>query len=181
MTRMRSLTLLALAAALAASGGVALATQNKSTVRVPGGLALSECAGFEDWAAVSVSQPEDKINVIVANPTMIQAYRAGIPGNGKPFPDGSRTAKILWKAKQDAALPNAAKVPDVLSGIGCMVKDSSRFAEGGGWGYAQFDYVAASDTLTPNTVAQGNDAKCGIACHTITKNTDYVFTAYGKR
>jgi hypothetical protein len=32
--------------------------------------------------------------VILANPVMINAYRAGVPGNGKPFPDGSKMAKI---------------------------------------------------------------------------------------
>ena len=33
------------------------------------------------------------------------------------------------------------------------------------------------DDLPP----QGNDAKCGFACHTIVKAKDYVFTAYPKR
>ena len=61
-----------------------------------------------------------------------------------------------------------------------MVKDDKRFADGGGWGYAVFDYNAASDTFTPGTTAgtppQGNDAKCGFACHTRAKARDYVFT-----
>lgn len=181
MRRVPHLAAVCLAAAVAVSGGIALATQNKTTVSVPGGFALNECAGYEDWAAVAVSQPEDKINLIVANATMIAAYRAGVPGNGKPFPDGSKIVKMLWMAKQDSALPNVAKVPGTLSGIGCMVKDSRRFPEGGGWGYAQFDYVPTTDSLKPNTSAQSNDAKCGIACHTIAKSADYVFTAYAKR
>jgi hypothetical protein len=66
-----------------------------------------------------------------------------------------------------------------------MVKDSKRFADGGGWGYAMFKYDAASETFTPGTQAdhppQGNDAKCGVACHTLVKKQDYVFTEYGKR
>ena len=53
-----------------------------------------------------------------------------------------------------------------------MVKDSERFPDGGGWGYAQFDYDAASNTFTPNTSIQGNDAKCAVACHTIVKAKD---------
>ena len=60
-----------------------------------------------------------------------------------------------------------------------MVKDSKRFADSGGWGWAAFRYNAASDTFTPATMAdqppQGNE------CHTIVKNRDYVFTDYGKR
>lgn len=51
----------------------------------------------------------------------------------------------------------------------------------GGWGYAQFDYDPASDTLAPNTSLQGNDAKCGHACHEIAAAKDYIFTAYGAR
>ena len=66
-----------------------------------------------------------------------------------------------------------------------MVKDSKRFADSGGWGWAAFDYDAASDTFTPSNAAskppQGHDAKCGFACHTQVKNRDYVFTEYGKR
>ena len=31
--------------------------------------------------------------MILANPVMIDAYRAGVPDNGKPFPDGSKMAK----------------------------------------------------------------------------------------
>jgi hypothetical protein len=48
-----------------------------------------------------------------------------------------------------------------------------------------FDYNATSNTFTPGTTAatppQGNDAKCGFACHTRVKAKDYVFTEYGKR
>jgi hypothetical protein len=137
-----------------------------------------------DWPVVAVSQPEEpdvKLTVIVANPAMIDAYRAGIPGNDKPFPDGSKVVKILWTPKQNAVAPFAVKVPDTLACVGCMVKDSSRFTDIGGWGYAQFDYDPASDTFTPNTSLQGNDAKCGAACHELAAATDYGFTACGKR
>jgi hypothetical protein len=73
--------------------GIALATQDKYSVQVPGGLSLSECRGYEDWADVAASHPADKTNVIVANQMMIDAYRAGIPGNGKPFPAGAKAVK----------------------------------------------------------------------------------------
>jgi hypothetical protein len=86
-------------------GGIALATQDKYSVQVPGGLALAECRGYEDWADVAVSHPADKINVIVANQVMIEAYRAGIPANGKPFPDGAKAVKIHWKPKQSTEAP----------------------------------------------------------------------------
>ena len=122
--------------------------------------------------------------VILANPVMINAYQAGIPGNGKPFPDGSKMAKIHWNPKMLETFPTAT-VPASLHDVDFMVKDSKRFADSAGWGWAAFKYDAASATFTPGTLAdeppQGNDAKCGLACHTIVKTRDYVFTDYGKR
>jgi len=168
---------------IAAAGSAALAAQDKYAVEVPGGLALSECRGFEDWAAVSVSRPEDpeRLNLIVANPEMIAAYLAGFPGNGQPFPDGSKIMKMLWQPRTNEVAPFAVQEPDVLTGIGCMVKDSARFADTGGWGYMQFDYDPASRSFRPNTELQGNDATCGAACHQAAEATDFVFTSYAAR
>ena len=167
----------AVAIMLAVFGSRAISAQDKYTVRVPVGLAFSEFRGYEDWATVAVSQSRDLFAVILANPVMIAAYRAGVPGNGKPFPDGSKMAKIHWKAKKSAEAPDPATVPDTLHDIDFMVRDSKRFAATGNWGYAQFDYDTASETFKPN----GTGAGCGYACHTIVKDKDYVFTAYGKR
>jgi len=184
MNRMQMLSLRFAVAGLAiTSAGVVLA-QDKYTVKVPGGLAFSEFRGYEGWQLVSTSMDGNLIAAIVANPAMIDAYKAGIPGNGKPFPDGAKMAKIHWDPKKLDTFP-AATVPGALHDVDFMVKDSKRFADSGGWGYAVFDYDAKADTFTPGTTAdnppQGNDAKCGFACHTIVKGRDYVFTDYGKR
>ena len=164
--------------------GAAISAQDKYTVSVPGGLAFSEFRGYETWQLVSASQDGPLMAAIVANPVMMAAYQAGVPGNGKPFPDGSKMAKIHWNPKKLETFP-AATVPGTLHDVDFMVKDATRFKDSGGWGYAVFDYDAKSDTFTPGTLAdnppQGNDAKCGFACHTIVKNRDYVFTDYGKR
>jgi Cytochrome P460 len=165
------------AVVLAVLGGKAISAQDKYTVQVPDGLAFAEFRGFEDWATVAVSQTGDKIEVILANPVMIEAYRAGVPGNGKSFPDGSRMAKIHWNAKKMAEAPAPTTVPDTLHDIDFMVRDSRRFPDTGGWGWAQFNYDTASDTFTP----LGTGTSCGYQCHTIVKAKDYVFTAYGKR
>jgi Cytochrome P460 len=169
---------------LAVLGGMALAQQDKYTVRVPGGLAFSEFRGYEAWQVVSISQNGPLMAAILANPVMIDAYAAGIPGNGRPFPDGAKMAKIHWNPKKMETFP-AATVPGTQHDMDFMVKDSTRFADSGGWGYAYFKYDAASDTFTPATSAdqppQGNDAKCGYLCHTIVKTRDYVFTEYGHR
>jgi hypothetical protein len=163
---------------------LAMAAPDKYTLKVPNGLAFSEFRGYEAWQVVSISQDGSLIAAILANPVMIKAYSAGIPGNGKPFPDGAKLAKIHWNPKKMETFP-AATVPGTQHDMDFMVKDSKRFADSGGWGYAVFDYDAASDTFTPGTLAgkppQGNDAKCGFACHTRVKTRDYVFTEYGHR
>ena len=169
---------------LALFGSLALAQQDKYTVRVPGGLAFSEFRGYEAWQVVSISQDGPLMAAILANPVMIEAYAAGIPGNGRPFPDGAKMAKVHWNPKKMETFP-AATVPGALHDVDLMVKDSTRFADSGGWGYAVFKYDTASDTFTPGTTAdqppQANDAKCRFVCHTIVKTRDYVFTEYGKR
>ena len=158
--------------------GAAIAEQDRYTLQVPGGLAFSEFKGYENWQAVSVSQTEHAFALILANPVMIDAYRAGVPGNGKPFPDGSKMAKIHWTPVQSSDAPDpSTKVPGTLNDVDFMVRDSKRFADGGNWAYAQFNYDAPSDTFTP----LGTGTNCGFACHTIVKAKDYVFTAYPKR
>jgi hypothetical protein len=77
---------------LASFSGRAVSAQDKYSVRVPGGLAFSEFRGYEDWQAISLSRNEKAVAIILGNPVMINAYRAGIPGNGKPVPDGARMA-----------------------------------------------------------------------------------------
>jgi hypothetical protein len=178
MTKISSAATVIGAAALAVLGGRAVVSaQDRYTVQVPDGLAFSEFRGYEDWQVVAVSQSGGLIEVIVGNPAMIGAYKAGIPGNGRPFPDGVRMAKIHWNAKKSAEAPEPTTVPDTLHDIDFMVKDSRRFASSGGWGYAQFNYQAASDTFAP----EGTGSDCGYTCHTIVKAKDYVFTAYPKR
>src|SRR4051812_4274867 len=84
---------------LAILGGRALSAQDKYTVQVPGGLAFSEFRGYESWETISISRSDKVMAVIVGNPAMIAAYRAGIPANGQPVPDGARMAKVHWTAK----------------------------------------------------------------------------------
>jgi hypothetical protein len=185
MTRVLSGLIVVIAVALAVLGGRAISAQDKYTVQVPNGLAFSEFRGYEGWQVIAVSQTGDLIVAILGNPEIIAAYQAGVPGNGRPFPDGSKMAKIHWNAKKSAEAPAPTLVPDTLHDIDFMVRDSKRFADSGNWGWAAFNYDSASDTFTPATLAdnppQGNDAKCGFACHTIVKAKDYVFTAYPKR
>jgi hypothetical protein len=184
MSSKRMLTIATIAGMLGVIGGWAMSAQDKYTVAVPNGLAFSEFRGYEAWQVVSISQNGGLMAAILANPLMIEAYLAGVPGNGQPFPDGAKMAKIHWNPKMMETFP-AATVPGTQHDVDFMVKDSKRFADSGGWGWGAFEYDAASDTFRPSSVAdsppQENDAKCGFSCHTVVKNRDYVFTEYGKR
>ena len=162
---------------LAVLAGGAISGQDKYTVQVPDGLAFSEFRGYETWQVIAVSQTGDLLVAILGNPEIIAAYQEGVPGNGKPFPDGAKMAKIHWNMKKSTEAPAPTTVPDTLHDIDFKVRDSKRFADGGNWGYAQFNYDPATDTFTP----LGTGAACGFACHTIVKAKDYVFTAYPKR
>ena len=126
---------------------------------------------------MATSQNDKLVAVILANPVMIGAYQAGVPGNGKPFPDGSKIVKIEWSPKKNPESPYFVMVPDILKSVSFIEKDSKRFRDSGGWGYAQFLYDAASDTFKPN----GSGVNCGTQCHTIVKAKDYIFHPYQKR
>jgi hypothetical protein len=170
---------------------LAIAAQDRYALKVPYGLAFSEFRGYEDWQVVAPSQTDaaNVMRVILANPVMMKAYREGISGNGKPFPNGSKIAKIEWQLRKITDAPLSAKTPDTVPGplteVEFIEKDSKQFGDTNGWGYAAFKYDAASDAFTPVTSAdkppQGNDAKCGAACHNLAVTKDYIFTAYPKR
>ena len=185
MKSKRIRTIAVVTALVSALGGSTLsAQQDKYTLKVPGGLAFSEFRGYEGWHLVSISHGEPVMAAILANPVMIQAYEAGAPGNGKPFPDGSKMAKIHWNPKKLETFPTAL-VPGTQHDVDFMVRDSKRFKDSGGWGWAAFEYDTVTHTFSPATTEakppQGHDAKCGFACHTIVKNRDYVFTDYQHR
>ena len=177
MKRLSSLLALSGVVALAVLGARSLSAADKDTVHVPGGLAMSEFKGYEDWAVVATSETNELIKVMVANPTMIAAYKSGIPLNGKPFPEGATIVKIEWTKKKNLEAPFDVKIPDTLKDVLFITKDSKRFAASAGWGYAQFNHDAASGSFTP----EGTGSGCGHACHTIVKAKDYIFHPYQTR
>ena len=184
MTSKNLLMIVTMALALACAKSAEQPETGKYAQKVPGGLAFSEFKGYEDWQLVSISEDGGVVAAILANPVMIDAYKAGFPGNGKPWPDGSKMTKIHWNPTKMSTFP-AATVPGSQHDVDFMVKDSKRFGDSGGWGWAAFEYDSATGSFSPATTAasppQGNDAKCGFACHTIVKGRDYVFTDYAAR
>jgi hypothetical protein len=180
MTRKSKLAIAISAAALTVLGGAALDAQTKQdkyALKSPDGVAFADFRGYEDWPVVSSARTDEVLKVIVGNPAMIEAFKAGIPVNGQAFPDGSRIVKLQWKPKKSTEAPFVVDVPDVFAQAFVMEKDSKRFPKSGGWGYALFNYDAASDTFT----ADASPADCGNACHTAVKAKDYIFHPYQKR
>jgi Cytochrome P460 len=130
---------------------VVVYAQDKYSLKSPSGIAFSDFSGYEDWSVVSTARTDEVLKVIVGSPAMIKAYKAGVPANGQSFPEGSRIVKIHWKPKKSTEAPFVVDVPDHLAQVFVMEKDSKRFPNnGGGWGYAVFNYDAASDKFTPD-------------------------------
>lgn len=169
--------MLTAAVTLSALVGLALASQDKYTVKVPNGLGFAEFRGYESWQYVAASVTDDRVKIIGGNPAMIAAYKAGFPANGKPFPDGVALSKVQWAKRPSAEFPGKATVPANLTAVEFMVKDSKRFPDSHGWGYAEFTYDAGSGTFKPFETG----AKCGATCHNAAAKKDYVFTEYALR
>src|SRR5690349_4515252 len=164
-------------ATVLAAVATAVYAQDKYALKSGGGIAFSDFRGYEDWAVVSSARTDEVLKVIVANPTMIKAYKAGVPGNGQPFPEGSRIAKLQWSFKKSTEAPFVVDVPEAPTQAFLIEKDSKRFPKTGGWGYALFNHVAGSDKFE----AAPDGADCGHACHVAVKNKDYIFHPYQKR
>ena len=178
MTGKSMLIVAAVVLVLAVVSRVAISAQDKYTLKLTNGLSFSDWKGYEDWQLISSSKTDDRLKVILGNPTIIAAFKSGIPGNGKPFPEGSKIAKVQWKPKKSTEAPFVVDVPDTLADLFFMEKDSKRFPETGGWGYAQFDYDPASASFTAD---KAGTPDCGQVCHVAVKAKDYVFHPYQTR
>ena len=165
-------------AVLALSVPTTVCAQDKYQLKSPSGIAFSDFRGYEDWADVSSARTDEILKVIVANPTMIAAYKAGVPGGGQTFPDGSMIVKLQWTHKKSTEAPFVVEVPDVFKQVFVMEKDSKRFPKTGGWGYAVFNYDAVSGKFAADPTSLSD---CGNACHTAVKSKDYIFHPYQVR
>lgn len=173
----KSIFMVAMAVAVLAALGTAVDAQDKYSLKSPSGIAFSDFRGYEVWAVVSSARTEEVLKVIVANQAMIEVYKAGVPGNGKPFPEGSKIVKLQWKPKKSTEAPFDVDVPDVFTQAFVIEKNSEKFPNTGGWGYAVFDY----DAVTGQFMADAATADCGHSCHVAVKSKDYIFHPYQTR
>jgi Cytochrome P460 len=184
MKRTSKLTIAMAAAAFAVLTATGFYAQDKSSpkqdkylLKTSSGVAFSDFKGYEDWSVVSSARTDEVLKVIVANPIMIKAYKEGIPGNGKPFPEGSKIAKLQWKPKKSTEAPFVVDVPDVFAQAFLMEMDNKRFPKTGGWGYAVINYDAKSAQYS----ADPSPSDCGQTCHVKVKAKDYIFHPYQTR
>jgi hypothetical protein len=180
MKRRKSILRIATATAVLAALGAAVYAQDKFdkySLKSPSGIAFSDFRGYEDWAVVSSARTDKELKVIVANPAMIKAYKAGVPGNGQPFPEGSKIVKLQWTQKKSTEATFVVDVPDVPTQAFVIEKDSKRFPKTGGWGYAVFNHDVAAGKM----VADAATADCGHVCHVAVKSKDYIFHPYQTR
>jgi Cytochrome P460 len=167
-------------------------SQDRFTLRAANGIAFSEFRDYEAWQLIATSQPDDAggcgtskvgcTKAILGNPTMIKAYREGIPANGQAVPDGAAMAKVEW-LKDHKQSPYGVTLPGTQTEVSFMVKDSKRFPDTNGWGYATFGYDASSSTFMPTKPSTATNARSSChGCHTAgAKSRDFVFTGYAKR
>ncbi len=123
-------------------------------------------AGWHNWSAIAVSHRTDNhtLRVILGNETAVRAARSG---QTNPWPDGAILAKVVWKDTQlkDWA---AATAPGKFVHAEFMFKDSQRYKDSHGWGWARW-------VGTEQKPFQKGMQVC-IACHTPVKGRDWVFT-----
>ena len=136
-------------------------------------------AGYRDWKVIAVANllvpgKLDQLRAQFGNDIAIKAYKEGT----LPFPDGSIIVAAHWTRVPsefnnkvlDGPFPGAQSfVVGSLVNIQIMVKDSKKYAESGGWGFADFKGEKPGDKALHETC---------FPCHEPAKDHDYVFTRY---
>jgi hypothetical protein len=130
--------------------------------------------GYRDWRLISVAHEEGKLNdlrAILGNDVAIEASREA----KLPYPDGTIIARLAWSydpleesSKAFGHLQSFVAGPP-KNGVQFMVKDSSKYASTGGWGFAQFDDGKPASEAVHNTC---------FSCHATVTARDFVFNRY---
>ena len=178
MKRKSKLTIAMATAVLAVLGGAAVYAQDKYALNIAERNRVRRLQGIRGLGG-GVFRPDRRS---AQGDRRQSDHDRGVQGrhsrqNGQPFPDGSKIAKLQWKPKKSTEAPFVVDVPDVFTQAFVIEKDSKRFPQSGGWGYALFNYDAASDNFT----ADPSPSDCGHACHVAVKAKDHIFHPYQKR
>ncbi len=164
-----------LIAAAALAGAVACKTDASSATGLTAPLfGIEVPPGYRDWRLISVAREEgtlDDIRGVLGNDVAMRAYREGT----LPFPDGTVIARLAWSygtseennaafGREQSFVAGAPK-----NGVQFMVKDSSKYASNGGWGYAHFNDGKPADEAMHQSCHP---------CHQAVEARDFVFTRY---
>jgi hypothetical protein len=130
-------------------------------------------AGYRDWRLISVAHEEGNQNdlrAVLGNDIAIKAYRDG----KLPFPDGAIIARLAWNyvpSEENNKVFGRTQsfVAGTPTNVQFMVKDSTKYAATGGWGFAQFN--------DGKPVHAAGLSGC-FACHVPVKARDFIFTKY---
>ena len=129
--------------------------------------------GFRDWKFISVAHEEGNLNsfaAILGNDIAINAYRDG----KLPFPDGAIIAALHYRFVPSAENNKVfgrdqSFIAGTPTNVQFMVKDSTKYAATGGWGFAHFNDGKPADESFMKTC---------YPCHQAIKARDFVFTRY---
>jgi hypothetical protein len=129
--------------------------------------------GYRDWRLISVSHEAGNLNsigAVLGNDAAIKAYREG----KLPFPDGAIIAALHYSHAASAENDKVFGQPQSFvagpaTNIQFMVKDSTKYAATGGWGFATF--------IDGKPAAAASMKSC-FPCHNQAKASDLVFTHY---
>ena len=129
--------------------------------------------GYRDWKLISVAHEEGNLNdlrALLGNDVAIKAYREG----KLPFPDGTIIARLAWSyvpSEENNKVFGRSQsfVAGPATNLQFMVKNSTKYAATGGWGFAQFKDGKPADAALPKTC---------FPCHEPVKARDFVFTHY---
>jgi Cytochrome P460 len=129
--------------------------------------------GYRDWKWISSAHEAGNLNslgAVLGNDVAIKAYREG----KLPFPDGTIIAALHYRnvaSDENNKVFGQAQsfVPGAATNIQFMVKDSTKYAATGGWGFATFIDGKPADAASMTSC---------FPCHEKAKATDLVFTRY---
>ncbi len=122
---------------------------------------------FKNWKVISMSTFFDNsIRVIYGNDIAAKAVETE---NFHPWPDGSIVVKSVWKQQE---LPDGEIRAGEFVNAQFMVKDSKKYTDTEGWGFAKF----SGNDLHPTGRSAAFARESCIACHRqLAEKTGYLF------
>lgn len=136
---------------------------------VMNGISISKYRNFPlDWKLVTVRYREDsrELRFTYANSLAFKELNSLNPR----YPEGAAFGKVSFLLDEDSAFPSS-KVPSTSRRYQVMLKNSKKYADSDGWGYALFD----AEGRLFNEDIKVKTMSC-VACHRIVPERDYVFS-----